>query len=71
MSVILTDEMLEITSYSQRYEASKRARETFRVDQGRLCICPLCSGQHFRKDKDGLQSNETEGDRIVPSPSGT
>lgn len=60
MSVILTDEMLEITSYSQRARAAREAREKYRVDQGRLCTCH-CGQVHYRR-KEANEDKEAKVD---------
>ena len=52
-----------MNSFSERAIKAREAKETYRVDNGRLCICRDCGQPHFidpRKETNGLQNNETE-----------
>lgn len=60
MSVILTDDPLEITSYTERARIAREARNRYRVDVGRLCRCDSCGAEHYRKKANEDKETKTD-----------
>jgi hypothetical protein len=43
--------MKSLSTYKQRAEAAKEAKETYTVDQGKMCICH-CGQVHWKRKEE-------------------